>query len=132
MAAVCRDHEQVDDAERDDFPLKHDVIHALNRAFKERGRPPHAEGDLWRLLSRHVYGGHPDIGARLTTDGLQTNYTLRDVAEALCLAGMAQLAAAIEVACMAADESLALTVLEHLQECAPPTDPLAAATETDA
>lgn len=124
--------EQVDDAERDKFPLRHDVIQGLKRAFEERGRPPHAKGDLWRLLSRHAYGGHPDIGARLTTDGLQANYTLREVAEALCLAGMTQLAAAIEVACMAANESLARTVLEHLQGYAPPTAPSAAATETDA
>lgn len=123
---------QVDDAERDEFPLMHDVIQGLNRAFEERGRPPHSEGDLRRLLSRHAYGGHPDIGARLTTNGLQANYTLRDVAEAECLAGMTQLAAAIEIACMAADESLALTLLEHLQEYAPPTAPSAAATETDA
>ena len=123
---------QVDDAGRDEFPLKHEVIQGLNRAFRERSRPPYAKGDFWRLLRQHAYGGHPDLGARLTTDGLQSNYTLREITETLGLAGMAQLAAAIEVACMAADVSLATTFLEHLEAYAPPADPLAASTETDA
>ena len=123
---------QIDDADRGRFPLKHDAIQGLNRMFNEQGRPPHATGDFWRLLCRHAYGGHPDIGARLTTDGLRANYARSDIAQALCFAGLAQLVAAIELACMAADEALAMTVLEHLQAYAPPTVSSAAATETDA
>ena len=123
---------QVDDTDHGRFPLQHDVIQGLNRAFKEQGRPPYAEGDFWRLLCRHAYGGHPDVGARLMTDGLQAHYTLRELAQALRLAGMIQLATAAEFASMAGDESLAMTVLEHLEAYVASTDQLAAAKETDA
>ena len=123
---------QVDDTDHGRFPLQHDVIQGLNRAFKEQGRPPYTEGDFWRLLCRHAYGGHPDVGARLMTDGLQAHYTLRELAQALRLAGMIQLATAAELASMAGDESLAMTVLEHLEAYVASTDQLAAAKETDA
>lgn len=124
---------QVDDTDHGRFPLQHDVIQGLNRAFKEQGqgRPPYAEGDFWRLLCRHAYGGHPDVRARLMTDGLQAHYTLRELAQALRLAGMIQLATAAEFASMAGDESLAETCLERLTAYMP-AGPLDSATETGA
>ena len=123
---------QVDDTDHGRFPLQHDVIQGLNSAFKEQGRPPYAEGDFWRLLCRHAYGGHPDVRARLMTDGLQAHYTLRELTQALWFAGMAQLAAATELASMAGDESLAVKVLDRLKAYVASIDQLAAATETDA
>lgn len=113
---------QVDDAGRDRFPSKVEMLSDLNTAFG-RQRSSYMQGWFWKQLCSYTHGGFQQIGARLTTDGLKSNYALLEVMQVLRSAGMVQLATAAEFATMAADESLALAVLEHLQSYGPTTQP---------
>lgn len=121
--------DQMDDAGRDKFPGKREIIDGLDKAFERRGSS-YMTGGFWKHLCSYTHGGFQQIGARLTADGLKSNYMLLEVMQGLRSAGMIQLAAAAEFASMAADESLAMTVLEHLKAYAPSPDPLAATTES--
>lgn len=121
---------QVDDAGRDTFPVKREVLDGLNKAF-ERGGSSYMTGAFWKHLCSYTHGGYQQIGARLTAEGLKSNYTLLEVMQGLRYAAMIQFAAAAEFASMADDESLAVTVLERLRAYVASNDQFAAATETD-
>ena len=109
--------EQVDDFHRDECPTRHEIVDGLERVSRQ-DKPPYMTGWFWNQLCSYTHGGYQQIGARLTTEGIRSNYTLLEVMQALRSSGMVQLAATAEFASMADDESLATTVLERLEEYA--------------
>ncbi len=129
---------QVDDAGRDKFPAKDAILDGLDNTFKRDGASFKQDGasfmagSFWKHLCSYTHGGFQQIGARLTADGLMSNYKLLEVMQVLRSAGMVQLAAAAEFAAMADDKSLALTVLEQLQAYVASANELATAKATDA
>ena len=122
--------EQVDDAGRDGFPHKPEILDGLEMVFEKSGSS-YMTGGFWKHMCSYTHGGFQQIGARLTAEGLKSNYTLIEVMQALRSAGMIQLATAAEFASMAGDESLAVKVLRHLQAYVAATDQLATVTEND-
>ncbi len=120
---------QVDDAGRDKFPVKGAILDGLDNTFKRDGSS-YMAGSFWKHLCSYTHGGFQQIGARLTADGLKSNYKLLEVMQVLRSAGMIQLATAAEFASMAGDEALARTVLEQLNAYVAPVEPPAARAET--
>ena len=106
--------DQVDAAGRDEFPLKNGILNGLNKAL-ERDGTSYMGGGFWKRLCSYTHGGYQQIGARLTKEGLQSNYTFDEVKQVLRSSEMVQLAAAAGLATMAANESLAKTFLERLK-----------------
>ena len=122
---------QVDDAGRDEFPAKGAILDELDNTFDLDGSS-YMAGSYWKHLCSYTHGGFQQIGARLTADGLKSNYKLLEVMQVLRSAGMVQLAAAAEFASMAGDDALAKSVLEQLKAYVAPVEPPAGGPETHA
>ena len=107
-------NDQVDAAGSDKFPSKTTMLEELEKTLQLNG-PPYMRGAFWNQMCSYTHGGFQQVGARLTKEGLQSNYTFDEVKQVLRSSEMVQLAAAAGLATMAANESLAKTFLERLK-----------------
>ena len=108
---------EVDHAGRDSFPTRDKIDKALNAKFDD-GAFTHPERALWATLCSYTHTGYMQIGARLTVDGVRSNYALDEVRQSLRFADMLQLASAIVVVNAADNPELAQAMLDRLKEYA--------------
>ena len=104
--------EEVGSAGRDRFPTNKDIARTLESRLDVTF--PYLANDTWRTLCGYTHTGFQQISARLTRDGLRSNYSLDEVQQALRASDLIQLASAIELAGGAANERLSRAILDRL------------------
>ena len=108
--------EDVDRAEQDKFPKKREIIKGLEAMSDVQF--PYLEDASWARLCSYTHTGFKQIEARMSVVGLQSNYTLEHVRQALRYADMLQLASSIVVAEAAGNLLLAQAIYDRLEACA--------------
>ena len=103
---------QIDAAGEDSFPRNKDIIESLR---SDGVTLPYLDNGLWSTLCSYAHTGYQQIGARLSPEGLKSNYRLHEIQQALRSSDMTQLASAIELAAAAGQEVLSLTILQRLR-----------------
>ena len=103
--------DEVNQAGQDCFPKKDKIDKALKARFDDGAFTP----PEWHKLCSYTHTGYMQVGARLTVDGVRSNYTLEEVRQALRYADMMQLASSIVIAGAAGNPALAQSMLDHLK-----------------
>ncbi len=109
--------EEVDRAAEDAFPAISHIIHAVDTSFggdefsrlKERS---------WTYLCSYLHAGVQQIGARLSVEGIRSNYRLDELHQALVWSKVIQLASAAQFADAAGNDSLTQRIFERLKKTA--------------
>jgi hypothetical protein len=102
---------QIDDAGRDRFP---DAAHMVDDLEKVGLSLTHVKKQLWKMLCSYTHTGYQQIGARLTSEGLGSNYKDEEVEMALKMSANFSLVTVMQFAALANDESLANAALERM------------------
>ena len=113
--------EDVDRAEQDKFPPKGEIVKGLEA--KHDAEFPYLKGEIWAMLCSYTHFGFKQIEARMSMAGLQSNYTLEHVQQALCCADVLQLVSAIVVAKAAGNQPLTHAVFDRLEAYAAENGP---------
>ncbi len=113
--------EDVDRAEQDKFPPKGEIVKGLEA--KHDAEFPYLKGEIWAMLCSYTHSGFKQIEARMSMAGLQSNYTLEHVRQALCCADVLQLVSAIVVAKAAGNQPLTHAVFDRLEAYAAENGP---------
>ena len=113
--------EEVHRAAEDAFPSISRIIQAVDTSFggddfsrlKQRS---------WKYMCSYVHTGAPQIRARLSVEGIRSNYRLGDLHQALFWSNVIQLASAAQFADAAGNISLAQRMYERLKGTADNND----------
>ena len=106
-------NKQMEAAGEDNFPCNKDIVESLRPAVG--ARLLYLNNELWPTLCSYTHTGYQQIGARLSPEGLKSNYKLDEIQQALCRSDMIQLVSAIELANAAGEEALSRTILQRLK-----------------
>ena len=106
--------EDIARAGRDKFPGNSRIVEDLNPRFNVEFS--YLTEDTWRTLCSYTHTGFQQIGARLSPDGLGSNYRLDEVQQVLHSSEMIQLASATELAVAAGNTSLANNILGRVKQ----------------
>jgi hypothetical protein len=112
---------QIDDAGRDKFPGAGAMVDNLEKVGLSL---THVKQQWWDALCSYTHTGYQQIGARLTSEGLGSNYKDEEVEMALKMSSNFALVTVMQFAALADDEALAKAALERM---APSGDAPAAA-----
>ena len=105
----------VDRAGRDRFPGGSEIVNGLEVKF-DKGAFRYLTGDSWSTFCSYTHTGYMQIGARLTGDGVRSNYTLEEIRRALHSADLVQVACGIEVAGAAGRLESVQAMLDFLKD----------------
>ena len=106
--------DEITRAGRDKFPPNSKIVQALEPRFGTDFSYLTAES--WAILCSYTHTGFQQIGARLTPDGLRSNYRLDEVQQGLRSSDLIQLASAVELAVAAGDEQLGKDILGRMKQ----------------
>ena len=106
--------EEVARAGRDKFPSNSKIVDALTPRFDANFS--YLTVESWRTLCSYTHTGFQQIGARLSGDGLRSNYWLDEVQQALRSSDLIQLASATELAVAAGNEPLAKNISGRIKQ----------------
>ena len=108
----CATDHEVDRAGSDTFPTNRHIVDAVEAysgaVFSQ------LMGQSWNYLCSYIHSGFHQIGARLSADGLRSNYRLHELQQALSWSDVIQLASAFELADAVNNESLRTTIAKRL------------------
>ena len=108
---------EIDRAGRDKFPSNSTIVKALTSRVATNFS--YLTAETWSTLCSYTHTGFQQIGARLSSDGLRSNYRLDEVQQALRSSDMIQLASAAELAVAAGNERLwRRTFSDRIKTCA--------------
>ena len=102
---------QIDDAGRDRFPGAGVMVDDLE---KKGLSLTHVKQQWWNTLCSYTHTGYQQIGARLTSDGLGSNYKDEEVEMALRMSINFSLVTVMQFAALVNDEALASAALERM------------------
>ena len=102
---------QIDDAGRDRFPSAGMMVDGLEKVGLSL---TDVKKQWWNTLCSYTHTGYQQIGARLTSEGLRSNYKDEEVEMALKMSSNFSLVTVMQFAALAKDESLARTALERI------------------
>ena len=108
--------EDIDRAGRDKFPFNPVIVTALEKSPHFPSNPfSDVKDQSWKRLCSYTHTGYQQIGARLTSQGLNCNFQDSEILEALLWADMIALAAAAAIAIEAQNDPLAQEVLRKMK-----------------
>ena len=109
---------QIYDAGRDRFPGAADMVDDLEKVGLSLTQ---VKQQWWKALCSYTHTGYQQIGARLTSEGLGSNYKDEEVEMALKMSSNFSLVTVMQFAALASDESLAKAALERMTSFADAT-----------
>ena len=105
---------QLNNVKKDRFPTVNEIIANFSPLGEMKESLSCLKTELWERLCSYTHTGSEQIFARLSSDGLKSNYERAEIEMALRYSDMIHLSVGIELALAANNESLAEEFLERM------------------